>query len=178
VSLFRRPGPRFLAEAVAIVLAAAIPGFAHLVWWQIGACVAVVLLVAIVLESRLGGTTVAPPRPAAPAPPPVVEQPPARIVEERPLSELIRPTPVTVAPEPQPEPAPEPEPVAVAVSLPPVRVSGPPFNVWELERALEATGVTDEKTFLVHYLRDYAGSDGTLPAEFDDLVRESFGSLL
>jgi hypothetical protein len=44
---------------------------------------------------------------------------------------------------------------------------------------LRESGAQDEeKTFLLHYLRDYAGTDGTLPREFDDLVRESFGGLL
>jgi hypothetical protein len=186
VKLFHRPGPRFAAEAIAIVLAAAIPGLEHLVWWQIGLCVAIVLVAAIAVESRLGGKPAAPPAPAA-EPARVEEVPHVRVVEERPLAELVRPpapppppAPVVIAePEPEPEPESEPEPVAVAVAAPPVTVGGPPFNVWELERALAASGAADdEKTFLLHYLRDYAGSDGKLPPEFDDLVRESFSSLL
>jgi hypothetical protein len=32
--------------------------------------------------------------------------------------------------------------------------------------------------YLVVYLREFATPDGVLPAEFDELVRESFGDLL
>jgi hypothetical protein len=65
------------------------------------------------------------------------------------------------------------------VAAPAERVAGPPYNVWELERAHAASGVADdEKTFLLQYLRDYATSDGALPSEFEDLVRESFPHLL
>lgn len=158
MKLFYRPGPRLAAEAIAIVLAAAIPGVAHLVWWQIGACVAIVLLAAIAVESRVGGKPASAARPA-----PVEEAAP------------VRPAP---PPPSEPEPEPAPEPVAVVVPAATPGVSGPPFKLSELKRALAAVGVDDEKTFLLQYLRDYAGPDGTLPSEFDDLVRESFSSLL
>ena len=36
----------------------------------------------------------------------------------------------------------------------------------------------EERTFLLLYLRDFAGPDGLLPVGFDDLVRQSFGSLV
>lgn len=166
---------RFMAEAAAIIAAAVIAGpLLHLVWWQVGLVVFLVLGAGILLEWVIAGRQ-------APAPPAAL--PPARPAEEPSSVRVLPEPPVAVAPppepEPQPEPEPEPEPVAVAVAAPPVRLSGPPWNVWEIERALEATGGADEeKTFLLHYLRDYAGSDGMLPPEFDDLVRESFGSLL
>jgi hypothetical protein len=51
--------------------------------------------------------------------------------------------------------------------------------VWEIERLLRGAGGADEEQeFLLLYLRDFAGPDGTLPDDFDDLVRESFGDLL
>ena len=53
------------------------------------------------------------------------------------------------------------------------------WNVWELDRAVrESGGVTEEREFLLMYLRDYAGPDGSLPIDFDELVRESFGDVL
>jgi hypothetical protein len=51
--------------------------------------------------------------------------------------------------------------------------------VWELDRALRDSGtVTEEQEFLLLYLRDYAGPDGSLPLHFDELVRESFADVL
>ena len=42
-----------------------------------------------------------------------------------------------------------------------------------------ADAVKDEElSFLLMYLREYAGADGTLPLDFDALVRETFGELL
>jgi len=178
---------RFVGEAVAIVAAAVIAGpILHLAWWEVGLAVFLVLAAGIVVESLIAGREAQPaPRPAAPAPPRVEEsESSVRVLAERPAPEPepVRlpepePEPEPIAPEPEPEP--EPEPVAVAVAAPPVRLSGPPWNVWELERAFQASGDADEeKTFMLQYLRDYAGVDGVLPPEFDDLVRESFGSLL
>jgi hypothetical protein len=76
-----------------------------------------------------------------------------------------------VAPGPVAEPA-------AAPALPPP--SGPQrWNLWEIERAVRARGALDEeREYLLIYLRDYAGTDGQLPVEFHELVRESFGELL
>jgi hypothetical protein len=57
------------------------------------------------------------------------------------------------------------------------------WNVWDLERvAREHAGsdpvADEERTFLLKYLRDFAGPDGMLPVDFDDLVRKSFGGLV
>jgi hypothetical protein len=62
--------------------------------------------------------------------------------------------------------------------------TGPPreWNLWDLERLVRDSGADDERqdeqAALLMSLRDFARSDGTLPLEFDDLVRESFGALL
>jgi hypothetical protein len=57
------------------------------------------------------------------------------------------------------------------------------WNVWELERLARdragADPVHDEELgFLLVYLREFATPDGLLPADFDGLVRESFGDLV
>ena len=57
------------------------------------------------------------------------------------------------------------------------------WNVWDLERiSREHAGgdpiADEERTFLLLYLRDFAGADGLLPVDFDDLVRQSFGSIV
>jgi hypothetical protein len=81
----------------------------------------------------------------------------------------------------EPEPAAAPAPVPAAAVI---RSGGPrQWNVWDLERvAREHAGgdpvADEERTFLLMYLRDFAGADGLLPADFDDLVRQSFGGLV
>ncbi len=107
---------------------------------------------------------------AAPEPEPVpVREPPRLAPAPPPLS----------APEPAPEPEPELPPAAAVI-----RIGGPrQWNVWDLERvARESSGgdpiADEERTFLLMYLRDFAGPDGLLPVDFDDLVRQSFGGLV
>lgn len=108
-----------------------------------------------------------------------------------PLPEPVPPTaepPALVAvpgPEPEPEPGPEPEPARAEV----VRLDATwgyeprEWNLWELERAARDAAGDDperdeERSFLLMYLRDFAGPDGSLPTRFDALVRDSFGGLL
>jgi hypothetical protein len=74
---------------------------------------------------------------------------------------------------PEPEPEPEKAPATVARE----------WNLWELERVARdhTTGdvaTNEERAYLLIYLREFAGSDGTLPADFDGLVRDAFGDLL
>jgi hypothetical protein len=85
-------------------------------------------------------------------------------------------------PEPDPEPEPEPEPEPVVADL---SVSEEPreWNLWELERIVRENATDDvakneERAYLLMYLREFAGPDGTLPADFDPLVRDAFGDLL
>jgi hypothetical protein len=57
------------------------------------------------------------------------------------------------------------------------------WNIWDLERLTrEASGVDavvdEERSFLLMYLREFAGPDGELPIDFDGLVRDSFGQLV
>ena len=86
-------------------------------------------------------------------------------------------------PEPEPEPVREPEPTAAPVATLPLPVQAQEWNLWELERLTRERGGEDptrdvEWGYLVVYLREFARPDGTLPTEFDDLVRESFGELI
>ena len=57
------------------------------------------------------------------------------------------------------------------------------WNLWDLERLARDEAQTDplryeEWSYLFVNLRQFATPDRSLPAEFDDLVRESFGELL
>jgi hypothetical protein len=89
-------------------------------------------------------------------------------------------------PEPLSEREPEPEPEAApAATVVPIGIAAAPreWNLWDLERlARQAAGadmvVDEERSFLLMYLREFAGPDGSLPADFDGLVRDSFGELV
>jgi hypothetical protein len=86
-------------------------------------------------------------------------------------------------PEPEPEPEAEPEGADQVVAFLPANDSPREWNLWELERAARDYGGDDvarneERSYLLMYLREFAGPDGTLPADFDALVRESFGDVL
>ena len=77
------------------------------------------------------------------------------------------------------EPEPELPPAATVTHISGARQ----WNVWDLEQlAREHAGgdpiADEERTFLLMYLRDFAGPDGLLPVDFDDLVRQSFGGLV
>jgi hypothetical protein len=86
-----------------------------------------------------------------------------------------------------PEP-PHPEPPAAAPGGDVIRIGqargGPrEWNLWELEELARAGARrnperSQEWAYLFVHLRRFADPDGTLPREFDGLVRESFGELL
>ena len=221
-TLRRRPGLRFLVEAVVIVITAVVTGMFHLGPLGIGGAVAIVWLVYVVIEYSLAHPREekAPPEPvvetlpepevalprsesvrvvaprAEPLPVPEPEpEPVVTILEHEPEPEpepvaVEGPEPVALE-EPEPEPDPEPEPVPVEEPEPePVdepeaeevsdtetvsETQPQQWNVWEIERALRASGESnEEREFLLIYLRDYAGPDGLLPLDFDELVRETF----
>jgi outer membrane biosynthesis protein TonB len=128
-----------------------------------------------------------------PEPSPTAEPQPAEPQAEEPEPEA-EPEPVAAAPQlaavPDPEPQlepeavdPEPQPVVPQIATLPLPVQAQEWNLWELERLSRERGGEDpardvEWGYLVVYLRDFARPDGTLPTEFDDLVRESFGELI
>jgi hypothetical protein len=123
----------------------------------------------------------APVREPEPVPAPAAVEPPA-------------PEPVRPAPRPVPSPAPvepvAPQPVRPAAAAPDVidlrmRVTAQPrhWNLWDLERRARDEAQHDprryeEWSYLFVHLRQFATPDGSLPTEFDGLVRESFGELL
>jgi outer membrane biosynthesis protein TonB len=118
-----------------------------------------------------------PPAASEPEPPP---EPEPEVEPEPEPVRVLQPVPEP-EPEPESEPEPEPEPVTVV----PIGVSAAPrqWNLWELERLTrEASGgdstVDEERSFLLMYLREFAGPDGELPIDFDALVRDSFGVLV
>ncbi len=128
------------------------------------------------------------PQPAEPQPDVAPEPEPVSEPEPEPEPESISPQLVAMAepepePEREPEPVREPEPEREPVATLPLPAQAREWNLWELERLTREQGGgdparDDEWGYLVVYLRDFARPDGTLPAEFDDLVRESFGELI
>jgi hypothetical protein len=137
--------------------------------------------------------------PKAPLQEPVQPQPVVVVAEPKP-EPAVEPTPepepapepvrvLQPVPDPEPEPEPEPAPLAPAPAagapVVPIGVSAVPrqWNLWDLERlSREASGgdaiLDEERSFLLMYLREFAGADGELPVDFDGLVRDSFGELV
>ncbi len=182
--LLRRPVPRFFVWATLLVAVAVATGAGGLAWWLI-ALVELAAWAAVTLAERtLWHLSVAVPaerkeRAVVPPPPSEAETEPA----EAPASE----------PEPEPVPAPAPaaaparEPSRRRVLRTPARGGAPAaqlprdlvrWNIWNLERLARDHPNAEELQFLVLSLREFANSDGQLPADFDPLVRESFGDLL
>ncbi len=116
------------------------------------------------------------PEPAAerePEPEPEPSSEPPRVV-------AVPPPP----PEPEQEPEPKPEPGAArVVAFLPANDGPREWNLWELERAArdhatDDVARTEERSYLLMYLREFAGPDGVLPLDFDGLVRDAFGDVL
>jgi hypothetical protein len=135
------------------------------------------------------------PEPKAPEPGPEVERPPEPVatVEETTQPPLqprrarrLRLRPVPPPPERKPEAQPPPPPTSpssTVVAFQPRTYEPRSWNLWDLERigreeARDHPERRDEFSFLFVHLRQFADADGSLPAEFDGLVRESFAGLL
>ncbi|HEY2542117.1 MAG TPA: hypothetical protein VGH92_03610 [Gaiellaceae bacterium] len=201
-------GPRTVVEAAFLVAVPVIALEVGLSWLAIIGAGAVAYLLVLAVEGAIWheskkqqpADSVAAPAEEAPAPAadhvrvirterapdpepvavavPTPEPEPVAVHEPPRLAPVPPPPPEPV---PLPTPAPEPElPPAAAV----IRIGGPrQWNIWDLERvARERAGgdpiADEERTFLLLYLRDFAGPDGMLPVDFDDLVRQSFGGLV
>jgi hypothetical protein len=178
-------GLRFLVEAALIV------DVATLVWYLdlsssgiVAAIVGTWILIALAewLLSRREHerpVVLSPPPPVVPVAAPDPEPEPEPAPQPEPEAE---PEP---KPPPEPEPEPEPEPPPAAEPVVPLPVGSEPreWNLWELERVTRQAAGADvardeERSFLLMYLREFAGPDGMLPVTFDPLVRETFGDLL
>jgi hypothetical protein len=129
-------------------------------------------------------TPAPPPGPVRAAPEPPREKPAPR----PPLRPVPPPAPVEPPPAAPPPPVREPAPAAAArsdvIDLR-TRATAQPrrWNLWDLEtRAREHAQVDpnryEEWSYLFVHLRQFASPDGSLPTEFDGLIRESFGDLL
>jgi len=144
-------------------------------------------------DSREATTPGEPPTPAERDPIEVSEPTPASARELEPQAEVESPP----TPEPRPRyapprsvPTPAPEQAAPVVPRVPANVVRMPrsahpreWNVWELESlARQQARLEPERgeewSYLFVHLRQFANAQGTLPSEFDGLVRESFGELL
>ena len=116
------------------------------------------------------------------APPP--QEPPPSRRRLRPVQSAAPPASPPSPPEPPTAPPQQPEPEAAAVVPLWARSAQPrEWNLWDLERIARAQSRRDperfeEWSYLFLHLRGFANADGMLPAEFDGLVRDSFGGLL
>ena len=71
------------------------------------------------------------------------------------------------------------EPEVVAHGAPAAPEHGPVcWNVWALDSLAREHPESEHLRFLIVWLRQFADSAGQLPADFDSLVRESFGDLI
>src|SRR6266536_3050367 len=197
-------GPRTAFEAAFLVAVPVVALAVGLGPYAIVAASAVGYLLILVLEAMLWRTGSKLPKPrrgpasSPQAPQPVEAVPVVTPQPEQPEHEPEpEPAPVTVAEEPAPEPEPvralqsvlepepEPEPEPDAAEVVPIGIGAGPrqWNLWDLERLTREASGTDfaldeERTFLLMYLREFAGPDGSLPVDFDGLVRDSFGELV
>jgi len=189
VTLLRRPAPRFfLIWAPALVGVAVVAGVADLPPWMIALVEFAAWALIAVCERSLSGPW---PKPAeitaderAPATEPVSREAAAAVADP---PAPAAPAPAEAPPVVPPPPPPEPEPVRAARShvqaprpaAPAEPATSTRWNVWTLEQVVqERAPENEELAFLIVYLRDFADTDGLLPAGFDSLVRESFGELL
>ena len=191
-------GSRFLIEAGFIIAVAVIAGIERLSTWWIIAVVAAAWIIVAIVEIALWARQVVARQPRAPREVPILEAPPAArppvvVRPEPPAERRPEPEPVweppriaAVAPPPEPEPEPEfepqPEPARV-LAFTPANDAPREWNLWELERAArdhsgDDVAQAEERSYLLMYLREFAGPDGVLPADFDGLVRDAFGDVL
>jgi hypothetical protein len=138
------------------------------------------------LEPEPAPTPLPSPAPEPPPEPvfsaPVQEEPPPTRAE--PLrSRLLRLRSVPAPPPPAPEPAAGAPANTSVVELRPRTTEPREWNLWDLERIAreevrEHPERRDEWSYLFLHLREFAQADGSLPTEFDGLVRESFAGML
>jgi outer membrane biosynthesis protein TonB len=176
-------GPRFLIEAGFIVAVAVVAGIADLSTWAIVGVVAaawiIVALVEMAMWARNASKRQVPERPPEPEAQPEPEPEPV-VVRPEPVKAPEQPKIAAAPPPPEPEPAPPAEP---EVRYLPVNDEPREWNLWELERlardnVIDDVAKNEERAYLLMYLREFAGPDGTLPADFDGLVRDAFGDLV
>jgi hypothetical protein len=196
-------GSRFLIEAGFIIAVAVIAGVERLGTWWIIAVVASAWIIVAIVEIVVWARQVVAQQPRAvehlatdSAMPAVVPASPAHVRVQPPVEATsglepdptVEPSPepprIVAVPPPPPEPEPEPEPEAArVVAFIPANDGPREWNLWELERAARDHATDDvvrneERSYLLMYLREFAGPDGVLPTDFDGLVRDAFGDVL
>jgi hypothetical protein len=196
-------GSRFLIEAGFIIAVAVIAGIERLSTWWIIAVVAtawiIVAIVEIVVWARQAGVredSAFESSESLESFEPQAEEPtfvaPVRVRVQPTVESRAGPEPepepsrIAAVPSPPPEPESEPEPVPVparVVAFIPANEGPREWNLWELERAARDHATDDvvrneERSYLLMYLREFAGPDGILPTDFDGLVRDAFGDVL
>jgi hypothetical protein len=184
-------GPRTVVEAAFLVAVPVIALEVGFSWYAIVAAGAVAYVLVLVFETVLWQRSkrALPPPPPEPLTEEVVARPPepARVVRAEPdpgsLS-VLEPELQPVAGVAAAAPVPEPE-LSSGAAVVPIGVAPGPrqWNIRDLEQlAREHAGsdpiADEERTFLLKYLRDFAGPDGMLPPDFDELVRQSFGGIV
>jgi hypothetical protein len=199
-------GSRFVIEAGFIIGVAVIAGIEQLsTWWIIAVVASAWITVAVVefivwARPRMARRPVPVVAEGRAAVAPVDAPSPVTVRVRPPLESGLEPQW-----EPEPAPAPSPEPPRIAPAPPPlpepefepeqdpaaarvvafISANDEPreWNLWELERAARDHATDDvarneERSYLLMYLREFAGPDGVLPADFDGLVRDAFGDVL
>lgn len=169
-------GPRTVVEAAFLVAVPVIALEVGLSWYEIMVAGGIAYLLVIVVEVAIWREGEKAPRDGAGA----EAEPPAPDAE--PVPDPPPPEPVPLPAPPQPAPEPELPPAAAVIPIP-ASTAPRRWNLWDLERLMRENSGSDpiadeERTFLLTYLRDFAGPDGLLPVDFDDLVRRSFGALV
>jgi hypothetical protein len=162
-------GPvRFALEAGFIILVGVIAAVLNLSAIAIVIVMGLAWVVVTLVERAAKSAAVRPRRPreraAAPVAMPAPEELPEPLLESEPASEPRRRLRFS-------------EPRSAAGSTDATRE----WNLWELERRARdyagADAVPEEWAAIFMHLREFANSDGRLPAQFDSLVRESFPEL-
>ena len=198
-------GPRTAVEAAFLVAVPVVSLLAGLGAYAIVAASAVGYLLVLLVEgllwrARPGHATIDATAPdTTPAVEPALEPPSTAEPEPEPAPEpepepepvrVLQPVP-DLEPEPEPEEGPAPEPPAATAAAPAetkvvsIGLGAEPrrWNLWDLERLTRERSGDDavrdeERSFLLMYMREFAGPDGLLPVDFDRLVRDSFGELV
>ena len=191
-------GSRFLIEAGFIIAVAVIAGVERLSTWWIIAVVASAWIIVAIVEIVVWTRQVAPRHAhvVESAPPAFPPAEPVRVRVQPPVESRSEPEPkpapssetprIVAVPPPPPEPEAEPQPgpeAARVVAFLPANDGPREWNLWELERAARDHATDDvarneERSYLLMYLREFAGPDGVLPMDFDGLVRDAFGDVL
>jgi hypothetical protein len=194
-------GSRFLIEAGFIIAVAVVAGLEQLGTWWIILVVAAAWIVVAAVEivvwlrqvARRQADVRARPEPTLPMPPPLPQrarepepawEPPRLAAVPPPPSPVRETEPEPIAERAQvPEPIPLQETASVLAFTPSADAAPREWNLWELERAArdhsdDDVARVEERSYLLMYLREFAGPDGVLPADFDGLVRDAFGDVL